>query len=559
MSAPGSTSPPAHRESDGAAPASIGRPELAALLGRLEEAEETLRAIRQGEVDAVVVNGPDGPRTYTLVTADHSYRMLVEQMREGALTLSREAVILYANRRLGVLLGLDRDTLTGQSLLELVVEDERERMEALIRRGCLEEASGEVRLNRSVGDPVPVQVSLSPLETGVFRGLCAVITDLTEQKLREQAAAEERLADAILEYAGTAIVLCDDGGIILRANRRALELCGHEICGRGFDEAFPAGAFRELTAAYATREARRDLEYMRPDGSRGFMLAGARPLFEGSGPGARWVITLSDITERKAIEAERARLFEAEREARELAETANLAKTRFLAIISHELRTPLNAVIGYADLLLEGVGGQLATTQHEYISRVKASAWHLLGLIEEILAYSRVEAGRDSVHFQGIDLRALVGEAAELVETQTLEKGLELQLVTLEQPARVRTDPGKLRQIMLNLLANAVKFTDHGRVVLELEQGDPGFRVHVRDSGRGIPARDLERIFEPFTQLDQSNTRINGGTGLGLAIARRYAELLGCAIRVESRMGAGSTFTVEVPLTAPGAQAGDPA
>ncbi len=529
------------------------KPDLGGLLARLEEAEETLRAIRQGEVDAVVVNGPDGPRTYTLVTADHSYRTLVEQMREGALTLSREGVILYSNGRLAPLLGLERDAVTGRPLPELVAPDDRELIDTLIQRGCTEEVAGEVRLLRTEGGPVPVQISLSPLETGVFRGLCAVVTDLTEQKLRERAAAEERLTDALLQYAEAAILLCDERGRILRANRRALELCGDDICDRAFDDAFRAGAFGELTGARAAPEPRRDLGHTRPDGSAGFVLAGARPLAEavGSPAGGQWVITLADITERKAVEAERARLLEAEREARSQAEAANLAKSRFLAIISHELRTPLNAVIGYADLLLEGVGGQLGPMHREHAARIKTSAWHLLGLIEEILAYARVEAGRDSVHIESVDLRTVIADAAELVETQVHDRGLDLQVSTTATPAYVESDPGKLRQILLNLLANAVKFTEQGRIALQLERTETGYQVHVRDSGPGIPARDHQRIFEPFTQLDQSTTRVSGGTGLGLSIARRFAELLGCSIKVESSAGVGSTFTITIPLVAP--------
>ncbi len=530
--------------------------DLDSLLARLADAEETLRAIRQGEVDAVLVHGPDGPHTYTLVTADTPYRTLVEQIREAALTLSTDGVILYSNHRLGPLLGLEGDIVTGRPLAQLAIDDDHRLVEELVSRGVVGESSGEVRLRRSDGHTVPVQISVAPLRTDGFQGVAAIVSDLTEQKCREQAAAEERLTNAILEYAGTAILLCDAGGTVLRANRRALELCGPDVCDRAFDDGFRPGAFRELVAAGDTPERRRDLEHCRPDGSRGFVLAGARPLADAAVPARRWVVTLADITERKAMEAERLRLLEAEREARGLAEAANIAKTRFLAIISHELRTPLNAVIGYADLLLEGVGGQLAPVHTEYIGRVKASAWHLLGLIEEILTYSRIEAGRDSVHMQPVDLHAIVHEAAAFIETQTYEKGLELKLSLPDGPAPVQSDPGKLRQILLNLLANAVKFTDRGRIALELEPAGAGYHLRVRDSGRGIPARDLERIFEPFTPLDQSNTRVNGGTGLGLAIARRYAELLGCTINVDSRAGEGSTFTLAIPRTAPLVPAG---
>lgn len=535
----------------GTTPAEPDPTELSALLARLAEAEETLRAIRQGEVDSVVVEGPDGPRTFTLVTADTPYRTLVEQIREGALTLSSAGVILYANRRLAPLVGLDGDVVAGLPLAALAIEEDRPLVQDLVARAMVEEISAEVRLRRADGGTVPAQISLAPLRAGDFQGAAGIVTDLTDQKRREQAAAEERLTNAILEYAGTAILLCDQSGAVVRANRAALELCGPDVCEHPFDDAFRPGAFRELARALDTHETHRDLEHRRPDGRRGYVLAGARPLADAAGPVFRWVITLADITERKALEAERTRLLEAEHEARELAEAANVAKTRFLAIISHELRTPLNAVIGYADLLLEGMAGQLATTQEAYISRIKASAWHLLGLIEEILTYSRIEAGRDTVHLQPVDLCALVSEAAAFVETQVRDKGLELRLVLPDCTARADTDPGKLRQILLNLLANAVKFTDHGHIALELETRAPGYRVHVRDSGPGIPARDLERIFEPFTQLDQSNTRVNGGTGLGLAITRRFADLLGCTIHVESRAGEGSTFTVAIPPTPP--------
>ncbi len=517
-------------------------------MARLEEAEETLRAIRTGEVDAVVVRGPDGPRTYTLVTADQSYRMLVEQMPEGALTLSSEGTVLYSNGRLEPLLGLPHDGLAGQSLAGFVRPDEHMAFQQLFERARDGEVGGEFRLRRSDGSDIPFQLSFSPLRSAPFNGICLVATDLTEQKRREQALAEERLTEAIIEYAGTSILVCDDAGTILRANTRANEMCGPQLVGRVFDTLFsPEGCFALLQASFhADPDLRHDLKRLRDDGVSVAFLAAARPIgVDAAEP--RWVITLADITRRLELEAERVRLLEAERAARAEAEMANLAKTKFLAVMSHELRTPLTAVIGYSDLLREGLGGPLVPPQREYVARIKASAWHLLGLIEEILTFARIDAGREVANLRPIDLTTVAREAAAFIETQARDKGLELRIRFPEQPAIAPSDAGRLRQIVLNLLGNAVKFTQDGFVEFLLEPYRGGYRFQVRDSGPGIAPEDLERIFEPFVQIDQTTTRVTGGTGLGLTIARQLTGLLGGKIEVESTRGVGTCFSVVLP------------
>ena len=529
------------------APSQPELPSLAALMARLEEAEETLRAIRTGEVDAVVVNGPDGPRTYTLVSADQSYRMLVEQMSEGALTLNHEGTILYSNGRLGPMLGLPRGNLVGHSLTAFVCDAQRPGFQVLFERAREEEVGGEFRLCGADGREVPVQLSFSPLLSGPFRGICLVATDLSEQKQREQAIAEERLTEAILEYAATAILFCDDEGTILRANGRAGETCGPRLIGRMFDELFTGGAFALLKESFhQDADLRHDLKHLRPGAAAVGFLGGARPI-RGDTPEPRWVVTLTDITRRQELEAERVQLLEAERAARAEAELANQAKTKFLAVMSHELRTPLTAVIGYSDLLREGVGGPLVPAQREYIARIKASAWHLLGLIEEILTFARIDAGRESASLRVIDLTTVAREAAAFIETQAREKGLELRVSLPIEPAITASDAGKLRQVVLNLLGNAVKFTQEGFVEFALEPFEGGFRFRVCDSGPGIAPPDIDRIFEPFTQLDQTTTRITGGTGLGLTIARQLAGLLGGRIEVQSTLGEGSCFSLVLP------------
>ncbi|HEX7120196.1 MAG TPA: ATP-binding protein [Longimicrobiales bacterium] len=255
-----------------------------------------------------------------------------------------------------------------------------------------------------------------------------------------------------------------------------------------------------------------------------------------------------ELARRAAGAIQNARAYRAEHDARTAAERASEAKNQFLAIMSHELRTPLTAVMGYADLLASEISGPLTDRQHEHVARIQQSAFHLISIIDEILIFARTEAGKEEVRVATVDAAAIARDVAALLEPKAAAKGLALRTTNLDGPAPLDTDGGKLRQILANLAGNAVKFTERGEVVLELDASVAGHVVfHVRDTGPGIPGDQHERIFEPFTQLDGSITREKGGTGLGLTICRRLARLLGGTVTVDSRPGAGSTFTLRVP------------
>jgi PAS domain S-box-containing protein len=224
------------------------------------------------------------------------------------------------------------------------------------------------------------------------------------------------------------------------------------------------------------------------------------------------------------------------------------AKGDFLATMSHELRTPLNAIIGYTELLSTGVPDPIPDTARTYTDRIGLSARHLLQLIDEVLTFSRLQADREVVDLSELDLDQLLDEIRAIIGPLAETQGLGFQVTRGDCPARVRTDPRKLRQILLNLLGNAIKFTDQGRVDLHVAQEDHSLVFHVIDTGRGIAHGERPHLFEAFWQGDQSATRNRGGAGLGLAISDRFARLLGGEIAVESEPGQGSRFTVRLPL-----------
>jgi signal transduction histidine kinase len=257
----------------------------------------------------------------------------------------------------------------------------------------------------------------------------------------------------------------------------------------------------------------------------------------------------SALAEReRLLQSERAARAEAEA-AREAAESANRVKGEFLAVMSHELRTPLNAITGYSDLLELGVHGALTPSQQEAVERIKRSGRHLLGLIDEVLTYTRVESGRTRYDIAEVPVDELLRGADALVLPQMMAKGLRYAGAPCGASLAVRADGERARQIVLNLLTNAAKFTPSGgSVEVACEADGAAVRIHVRDTGVGIPPDKLEAVFEPFVQVDSGLTRPQDGVGLGLAISRELARAMGGDLTAESTPGRGSVFTLTLPL-----------
>jgi PAS domain S-box-containing protein len=351
-------------------------------------------------------------------------------------------------------------------------------------------------------------------------------------------------ARLLLNTSPTAVAIISEGGNLLYANERYDELQGttqHVVRRLARDVYVEPDQHKRLLARFKADGRLRDEEVhlKRPNGSSFWALLSWQTIvYDGQPATVNW---LHDITDRKASEMIVA-------EARDMAERANQSKSEFLANMSHELRTPLNAIIGYAQILQEDMedAGQEAVLPD--LKRIETAGKHLLGLINDILDLSKIEAGRMEVYIEAVELARILDDLKSLASPLAAPRGNTLEFVLPPDPPIIQTDYTKLKQSLLNLISNACKFTENGAVRLEvsLPPGQVVFRVS--DSGIGMTEEQLGRLFKAFSQADASTTRKYGGTGLGLAITRQLCHLLGGEVTVESTPGVGSTFIITLPL-----------
>jgi two-component system sensor histidine kinase/response regulator len=490
--------------------------------------------------------------------SERKYRRVVESVREGIYQTNASGEITFVNSAFAAILGLPLDQIIGARLESLVDPDERGTIAEMTRRlpgllatgelpapvdATITDAAGEKRLVRFTARPV--------IDThGEQVGAAGTLDDVTEARRAEEGLADQlRFTRELIDAVPTPIFVKNRLGEFLSVNRAWEEFMGLErgaVIGRTVLDLAPP----EVAERYMGQE-RQVMEkgiaitvedtVTNAAGVRRHTLLTKVPFRKDDGTLAGLIGTFVDMTAARAAQQQVL-------EAKEAAERANQAKSTFLANMSHEIRTPMNGIIGMTRLALDG---PLTRDQRQYLELVQTSADSLLDIINDILDLSKIEADRVTLEEVEFSPRELVGEIARLQAMRAQQKGLEFVVdVAADVPARVLGDPMRLKQVLVNLVGNAVKFTSAGFVAVSVsrEAGEePRIRYAVSDSGIGIPETRRKEVFEAFSQADASITRRYGGTGLGLAISARLVDLMGGRIGIESEVGVGSEFRFELP------------
>lgn len=514
------------------------------------------KAVRDdsGRIEFIVSTAKDvthlkAVRDSKLVEA--SYRNLLDSTPDAIVIVNITGRIILANSQAENVFGYAADELIGEPV-EILLPDRYRREHVVHRTRYFDKprtramgAGLELYGLRKSGEEFPVEISLSPLQTEEGNLVMSAIRNISDRREAEQK------FRGLLESAPDAIVIVSQDGKIVLANSQAEKLFGYsrdDFLGREIEMLIPE-RYRgrhpdHRDRFFADAHVRPmglglELHGLHRDGTEFPVEISLSPLETEEGTLVSSAIR--DITERKRFE-------NALQEKNLELVAANRAKDQFLAGISHELRTPLNAIIGFTGTLLMKLPGPLTAEQEKQLSTVQSSARHLLDLINDLLDINKIEAGKMALQPEALPGRVVVEETVNSLRPAADEKGLELA-VAADENLNVKADRRAFRQIVLNLINNAIKFTDEGGVRVVIRRSPYGgsrmIEIRVEDSGIGIPADEQERLFEAFAQIDSRSQR--GGTGLGLYLSRKLAEAQGGSLEFTSEHGKGSTFSLRLP------------
>jgi PAS domain S-box-containing protein len=488
--------------------------------------------------------------------AESKYRELVENANSIILRWNSDGIVTYLNEYGQRFFGYAADEIIGSHVVGTIVpfsESGGRDLRNLMTEICANPKAFEQNANENIrrnGERVWIawtnKVSLDA--AGKLIEILSIGTDITERMRSDEARRKSELRyRTLFERAPDGILIADPEGRYLDGNPSIFTMLGYareELLGKTADDIVAPEEFPNIGPALDLIKSspgyHREWRFRRKDGSILHAEVIATTLPEGD-----ILALVRDISERKRAELES--------EMRHRAEAADRVKSAFLATMSHELRTPLNSIIGFTGILLQGLAGSLNDEQKKQLDMVRGSSRHLLSLVNDVLDLSKIEAGQLEIASEPFDAGKSIAKAADLVRGSADRKGLALRVSPTAVPAPLIGDERRFEQILINLMSNAIKFTDAGSVTIEgrlSPAGDgspPRLRVTVADTGIGIRPADLAILFQPFRQIDTGLTRKRDGTGLGLAISRRLAGLMGGAIEVESEWGKGSVFTLILP------------
>ncbi|MCA9216768.1 MAG: PAS domain-containing protein [Planctomycetales bacterium] len=489
------------------------------------------------------------------------YLSLVENLPVSVARKDLAGRITFANQAFCSLLELDLEDVLGKTDFDLYPEELASKYrhdDKLVQ--TTGQTFSDIEQNFSGGDTHYFEVRKTPIRDneGNIQGTQVIFWDVSAHKRIEAELDQERqLLNALLANTPDNIYFKDREGRFIRISRAMAHRLGlnHPADATQKSDRHFFGEHKEVQSREeeaTLMRTGRSLESVEeqvtwPDGSTTWVSTTKAPLRNFVGEVIGTFGISRDITSRKATEA-------AQREAREAAEAANRAKGDFLAHMSHEIRTPMNAILGLTDLALET---ELTAVQRDYLETVLISAESLLGVINQILDFSKIDANKVELEIVPFKLHTVVHDTIKSLEFRAAEKALSLDLSIGENvPDEVRGDPTRFRQVLVNLIANAIKFTDRGDVsvevaLVEIDDCRTTVEVSVTDTGIGIPAENVNSIFAEFQQADSSTTRQYGGTGLGLAISAKLVNLMGGDISVKSRVGKGSVFRFSVQFENP--------
>jgi PAS domain S-box-containing protein len=481
-----------------------------------------------------------------LQESEARYRRIVETANEGIMMMDSQFRYAFVNQKLANMLGYQPDEMLGRPVTSFIFEEDLpDHLANMEKRTSGAGAQYERRHRRKDGSCCWTIVSATVLkdDAGQFAGSFAMLTDITKRKQAEDALKESELRfRTMVEMAPDAIFITDQTGAFIEVNEAAckqLRYTREKLLSRHVFDILPASLAAKASLRLKTMvnaDSSYESCHMRSDGIKVPVELNIRKIMLNGNPAMLGIAR--DITERKQTEI-------VLRGAKEAAEAATRAKSEFLANMSHEIRTPLNGIIGMIGLLMDM---DLNAEQLGYAEIAHISSETLLSLINDILDLSKIEACKLELEILDFDLLTALKDTTDLLAIDAHEKGLELVcLVEPKVPSFLRGDPGRLRQILVNLGGNAVKFTEKGEIMISVcleseNRKKATLCFSVSDTGIGIPAKRQDILFSPFSQVDGSTTRKYGGTGLGLAISKHLAELMGGKIGLESKEGKGSTF-----------------